>query len=172
MGIRRRSSRDFQSSALVYTRNSFPTCIPMPKNRSRRACLSFVPSCCSIRMMHGPIRINHTYYFGNEFLVAPVIEPTKQGQTTRRDVFLPAGQDWIDFWNNDRHAGGQIVTWTEKDQLRFPLFVREGAIVPMLLDVPDTLCDANYVNNPAINAPTEGLQFLVYPRGSSSFTRP
>ena len=114
--------------------------------------------------------INHTYYFGNEFLVAPVIEPTKQGQTTRRNVFLPAGQDWIDFWNNDRHAGGQVITWTEKNQLRFPLFVREGAIVPMLLDVPDTLCDANYVNNPKINAPGEGLQVLVYPRGSSSFT--
>jgi alpha-glucosidase (family GH31 glycosyl hydrolase) len=113
--------------------------------------------------------INHTYYFGNEFLVAPVIEPTAQGQTTRRDVFLPAGQDWIDFWNNDRHAGGQVITWTEKNQLRFPLFVREGAIVPMLSNIPDTLCDANYTNDAAVKTPGDALQFLVYPRGKSSF---
>jgi len=41
--------------------------------------------------------------------------------------------------------------------------------VPMLLNVPETLCDANYVNNSAIRAPDDGLQFLVYPSGTSSF---
>jgi alpha-D-xyloside xylohydrolase len=114
--------------------------------------------------------VKHTFLFGNEFLVAPVIKPTEVGESTQRDLVLPAGDDWIDFWNNDRHTGGQTITWTEKNQLRFPLFVRDGAIVPMLLNVPETLCDANYTNNTALQTPDDGLRFLVYPRGKSSFT--
>ncbi|MDQ3621177.1 MAG: hypothetical protein M3463_01610 [Verrucomicrobiota bacterium] len=113
--------------------------------------------------------VRHTYLFGNELLVAPVIKPTEAGKTTRRDVFLPAGSDWIDFWNNDRHTGGQVITWTEKNQQRFPLFVRDGAIVSMLLDAPDTLCDANYVNNPAVRAPDDGMLFLVFPKANTEF---
>ncbi|MDQ3622272.1 MAG: glycoside hydrolase family 31 protein, partial [Verrucomicrobiota bacterium] len=111
-----------------------------------------------------------SYYFGNELLVAPVIKPTEAGKTTSRDVFLPAGNDWIDFWTHQRSAGGDVITWTESRQDRFPLFIREGGILPMLLNVPETLCDANYINNPAINAADNGLQFLVYPRDSSRFT--
>ena len=113
--------------------------------------------------------LNHTYYFGNEFLVAPVIKPTTQGGTTERRVYLPSG-NWFDFWTNEKHEGGRDLTWTDKNQQRFPLFIRDGAIVPMLTSVPETLCDGNYVNNPAIKAPEDGLLFLVYPHSSSSFS--
>jgi alpha-D-xyloside xylohydrolase len=51
-----------------------------------------------------------------------------------------------------------------------PLFVREGSIVPMLLTDVQTLCDANYVNDPNISTPDSGLKFLVYPAGASQFT--
>ena len=51
-----------------------------------------------------------------------------------------------------------------------PLFVREGAIVPMLLTEVQTLCDSDYVNNPNIGTPDSGLQFLIYPAGASQFT--
>ena len=51
-----------------------------------------------------------------------------------------------------------------------PLFVREGAIVPMLLPGVQTLCDANYVNNPNIKTPDSGLLFQIYPGGTSQFT--
>jgi alpha-D-xyloside xylohydrolase len=109
--------------------------------------------------------IKHTYYFGNEFIVAPIIAPN----STQRRVYLPAGI-WRDFWTNQQHNGTQTVTWTSGNKMQFPLFVRDGAIVPMLLNVPDTLCDANYTNNPAIQAQDDALEFLVYPRGKSSFT--
>jgi len=110
--------------------------------------------------------LNHTYQFGNEFLVAPMITPN----SNTRQVYLPAG-NWLDFWTNARHTGAQNITWTNSDQAQFPLFVREGAIVPMLLaqDV-QTLCDSNYVHNPAIKSPDSGILFLVYPGGSSRFT--
>src|SRR5205809_416655 len=38
--------------------------------------------------------IAHTYFFGNEFLVAPITT-----NATTRQVYLPAGQ-WIEFWTN------------------------------------------------------------------------
>lgn len=109
--------------------------------------------------------VQHTYYFGNEFLVAPMIAPN----ASQRQVYLPAGS-WYDFWTNAKHTGRQNITWTNANQMQFPLFVRDGAIVPMLLNVPETLCEANYTNNVAIQTPNDRLHFLVYPCGKSSFT--
>lgn len=109
--------------------------------------------------------LQHTYLFGNEFLVAPMIMPN----ATARQVYLPAG-NWLDFWTNELHAGGKNITWTNKQQTQMPLFAREGAIVPMLLTDVQTLCDSNYVNNPNISTPDSGLQFLIYPAGASQFT--
>jgi alpha-D-xyloside xylohydrolase len=109
--------------------------------------------------------VSHTYCFGNEFLVAPLLAPN----STTRDVYLPRGA-WIDFWTNAIHQGGQTITWANADQAQFPLFVREGAIVPMLRDDPRTLCDADYVNDPAIVTPTDDLLVQIYPGGSSAFT--
>jgi alpha-glucosidase (family GH31 glycosyl hydrolase) len=109
--------------------------------------------------------LRFTYHFGNEFLVAPMVTPN----ANTRQVYLPAG-NWIDFWTNATHAGGQTIKWTNTNQSQFALFVREGAIVPMLLNEPATLCDANYVNNPAVSTADTGLLFLVYPGGTSGFT--
>jgi alpha-glucosidase (family GH31 glycosyl hydrolase) len=109
--------------------------------------------------------LKHTYLFGNEFLVAPMITPN----ASARQVYLPAG-NWFDFWTNEQHAGGQTITWTNQQQARMPLFVREGAIVPMLLTEVQTLCDANYVNNPSVSTPDSGLLVLVYPSATSHFT--
>lgn len=109
--------------------------------------------------------LKHTYLFGNEFLVAPIIKPNAHS----RDVYLPSG-NWFDFWTNERHAGGTNITWTNAQQGQMPLFVREGAIVPMLLTQVQTLCDTNYVNNANITTPDDGLLFLIYPGVGSQFS--
>lgn len=109
--------------------------------------------------------LDHTYQFGNELLVAPVITPN----ATARQLYLPAG-NWIDFFTNERHPGGQNLNWTNTNEEQFPVFVRDGGIVPMLLNSPRTLNGANYVNNPAVKTPDDGLLFLVYPAGSYRFT--
>jgi alpha-glucosidase (family GH31 glycosyl hydrolase) len=108
--------------------------------------------------------LNHTYRFGNEFLVAPMLTPN----ATTRNVYLPHG-DWIDFWNHNSHPGGQTLTWTNANQSRLPLFARAGAIIPMLPADIRTLCDANYVNDPAVKTRGDDLLFQVYPAGASSF---
>ena len=109
--------------------------------------------------------VEHAYCFGNEFLVAPMLAP----DATQRVVYLPAG-NWLDFWDNTRHAGGQNVTWNNANQAQFPLFVREGAIIPMLLDDVRTLCDPNYVNDPSVTTMDGSWLVQVYPGGTSTFT--
>lgn len=108
--------------------------------------------------------VEHAYCFGNEFLVAPILQP----HATTRQVYLPAGV-WRDFWTNARHAGGQVVTWSSPNAAQMPLFVREGAIIPLLPAGVTSLCEANYVNNPAIATMGDGLLLQVYPAATSEF---
>jgi alpha-D-xyloside xylohydrolase len=107
----------------------------------------------------------HTYLFGNELLVAPIIQPN----ATQRRVYLPSG-NWIDFWSNERHTGQQTITWHNTNQAQLPVFAREGAIIPMLMNEPQSLCDANYVNNASVSTPDSGLSFRIYPGGASTFS--
>jgi alpha-D-xyloside xylohydrolase len=73
------------------------------------------------------------YMFGPAFLVAPV---TEQGATSRQ-VYLPAGCDWYNYWTNERLKGGQTITASAPiDTL--PLFVRAGSIVPLGSEVLST----------------------------------
>ena len=68
------------------------------------------------------------WLFGQWLLVAPVVG---QGQTTKR-IYLPAGA-WTDWFTGKTYAGGQTIevpvdakTWRD-----IPLFIRDGAIIPM-----------------------------------------
>jgi alpha-glucosidase (family GH31 glycosyl hydrolase) len=65
------------------------------------------------------------YMFGPAFLVAPV---TGQGATTR-EVYLPAGADWYNYWTNERLHGGKTIK-VEAPIDTIPLFIRAGSIVP------------------------------------------
>jgi alpha-D-xyloside xylohydrolase len=110
--------------------------------------------------------VQHTFYFGNELLVAPMNAAT----STSRNIQLPAG-NWYDYWTNAKYTGGQNLVWSNADTTKIPLLVREGSIIPMLPTAPQTLCDANYVNNPAITTINSALQFLIYPGPSvATFT--
>jgi alpha-D-xyloside xylohydrolase len=115
--------------------------------------------------------VDHTYYFGNDLLVAPIIEPT----VTQRSLYLPEGT-WFDFWTNQQHAGKQNITWTNPAQpvepnSKIPVFVRSGAIIPLMLgDTVETLCDPNYINHPGLTTWDGGIEASIYPAGSSTFT--
>ena len=77
--------------------------------------------------------IGDEYMFGPALLVAPV---TEQGRTAR-EVYLPAGTDWYNFWTNERFHGGQTITVAAPiDTL--PLFVRAGSILPLGTPVEST----------------------------------
>ncbi len=72
------------------------------------------------------------YLFGEWLLVAPVIRE----ETDRREVYLPEGT-WYDWDYGHQYEGGQTIE-VFAPQNRIPVFVREGAILPMVSDMRNT----------------------------------
>ncbi len=64
------------------------------------------------------------FLFGDSFLVAPMCSAA-----TSRRVYLPPGM-WTDWWSGKRIEGGAWIE-VEADLETLPLFVREGALIPM-----------------------------------------
>ena len=59
------------------------------------------------------------YLFGPDVLVAPVM----YAKTESREVYLPGGEAWVNFWTGESFEGGRTVTVPAPlDQI--PLFVR------------------------------------------------
>ena len=69
------------------------------------------------------------YLFGRDLLVAPVTKPGN-GQPVETEVFLPAGDDWVDYFTGDIYHGAQSIVHACPIE-RMPLFVRAGSIIPM-----------------------------------------
>lgn len=72
--------------------------------------------------------IDDEYYFGDAFLVAPVMN--SRGV---RDIYLPEGR-WVDLFTGERFAGGRWLKGVEVPLERMPVFVREGAVIPLYPD--------------------------------------
>jgi alpha-D-xyloside xylohydrolase len=68
--------------------------------------------------------IDDQYYFGSDFLVAPVMN--EEGV---RDVYLPEGK-WIVFWTGDLLEGSRWLKNIKTPLERMPVYVRFGAQVP------------------------------------------
>ncbi|TCP66981.1 TIM-barrel domain-containing protein [Sphingomonas sp. PP-CE-1G-424] len=66
------------------------------------------------------------YLFGRSILVSPVVE---KGATSRQ-VYLPAGTDWYDFWSGARLTGGTRVTVAAPIG-QIPLHIAAGTILPL-----------------------------------------
>lgn len=72
---------------------------------------------------------DYCFVLGDSLLVAPMLD-----DATQREVALPAGSKWYDWWAPDGDAidGGQTITsHVAVDRDKIPLFLREGAIVPL-----------------------------------------
>jgi alpha-D-xyloside xylohydrolase len=65
------------------------------------------------------------YMFGPSILVAPVTD----FKARQREVYLPQGSRWFDFYSGKVVDGGQVVNVAAPLE-RIPLFVREGSIIP------------------------------------------
>lgn len=69
-------------------------------------------------------RVDDAWLCGDSLLVAPLF----LGQS-EREVYLPGG-DWFDWWSGERFAGGHTVR-AGGGLDRIPLYVRDGAIIPL-----------------------------------------
>ena len=69
--------------------------------------------------------IKDQYMFGPSILVAPVTDAA----VTKRNVYLPNGTKWINFWTGETIEGGKTISASAPlDKL--PLFIKAGSIVP------------------------------------------
>ncbi|HXI69681.1 MAG TPA: TIM-barrel domain-containing protein [Verrucomicrobiae bacterium] len=65
------------------------------------------------------------YMFGPAMMASPVT----QAGTTNRNVYLPAGTTWYDFWTGLTYAGGQTNN-AAAPITKMPLYVPAGSIIP------------------------------------------
>jgi alpha-D-xyloside xylohydrolase len=70
--------------------------------------------------------ISDEFMFGPSLLVAPV---TEEGAVAR-EVYLPKGSDWYDFWTGKRITGGRSIH-RPAPLGTLPLYVRAGTILPL-----------------------------------------
>ena len=103
--------------------------IPYIIEQSELACRSGLPIVQALLIHHPNDRqvwhIDDEYYFGNEFLVCPVMNAEN-----RRDIYLPEGQ-WVHFLTGERLEGGRWYDNVEVPLDEMPVFVRPDAQIKM-----------------------------------------
>jgi len=75
------------------------------------------------------------YMFGPAFLVNPVTKPmytpgNADAIAKTRQVYLPKGNKWYNFWTGETLEGGQTIDATATIET-MPLYVKAGSVVPM-----------------------------------------
>jgi len=109
--------------------------------------------------------INDEYLFGKSILVCPVTnsmysKDTKEDFSTikSKELYLPKGADWYDFWTGEKQSGGQKVT-KETPLDIIPIYIKAGSILPF---------------GPKVQYATEkkwdNLEIRIYPGANGEFT--
>jgi alpha-D-xyloside xylohydrolase len=97
--------------------------------------------------------IGDQFMFGPDLLVSPVLT---EG-TVNRDVYLPNGAAWYNFWTGRQSRGGSTIHEYAPIE-RIPLDVRAGSILPL---------------GPVIEyagQATDPIELRVYPGADADFT--
>ncbi len=103
------------------------------------------------------------YYFGPDFLVAPLLSPA-----TQRSVYLPAG-DWINYWNGERLHGQQTIV-VDASLDRLPLFVRSGSVIPKIPNDVMTLVPKDPSQLSTVQHLDDRREYEIYPGPHFSLT--
>lgn len=103
------------------------------------------------------------YMFGPAFLVNPVTEQLYTGKNAAagkktREVYLPTGTKWYDFWTGQLYKGGQTMAAAAPLNI-IPLYVKAGSIVPM-----------GSVMEYATQKPADKIELRIYPGADGKFS--
>ncbi|HZL49712.1 MAG TPA: TIM-barrel domain-containing protein [Terracidiphilus sp.] len=97
--------------------------------------------------------IQDQFLFGPSLLVSPVVDKGAR----ERGLWLPAADNWVDFWTGQRHQGGERIK-AEAPISQIPIHVKEGSIV---------------VLGPAVQSTADSedpLEIRIYPGRDADFT--
>lgn len=75
----------------------------------------------------------YQFMYGPHFIVAPIYQDTKsdkEGNDIRNGIYLPEGS-WVDYLTGEVYEGNCIVNNFESPLWKLPVFVKNGAIIPM-----------------------------------------
>ena len=75
--------------------------------------------------------IDDEYYFGDSFLVAPVMN-----SENRRDIYLPEGK-WVNFFTGEVADGGRWLKDVEVPLDEMPVYVKYGSDIPFYPEAVD-----------------------------------
>lgn len=102
------------------------------------------------------------YMFGPAFMVNPVTEQLYTSadadkKAKARQVYLPAGTKWYNFWNGEVLDGGQTISAAAPIEI-LPLYVKAGSIIPMGPHM-------EY----ATEKPADNIELRIYPGADGTF---
>ncbi|MDH6534108.1 hypothetical protein M2101_000766 [Parabacteroides sp. PM5-20] len=103
----------------------------------------------------------YQFLYGPYFLVAPIYQETKidtLGNDIRNGIYLPEGV-WIDYFSGEKYEGNRILNNYDSPLWKLPVFVKAGAIIPMVNS-----------NNNVDQIDNTNRIYELYPSGKSSFT--
>jgi alpha-D-xyloside xylohydrolase len=98
--------------------------------------------------------VDNQFMLGPALMVCPVVEFQKR----QREVYLPSGAQWYDFYTGKIYEGGQTIE-ANAPLGSIPLFVKAGSILPIGPEI-------SYAMEP-VSSP---VKLLVFPGGDSEFT--
>jgi len=108
------------------------------------------------KVLQRPVEGKYHYLFGDQFLVAPIYK-----DELKNTITLPEGK-WRYFFNDKEVVQGPVTFEKEFPLDEFPVYIREGAIVPM-----NVTRDYTGIGDKS----SKGyLTLLIYPDGNSEFT--
>lgn len=70
--------------------------------------------------------VNDQFLLGSALLVNPVYKY----QSRSREVYLPGGSDWYDFYTGEKYSGSQTII-IDAPYEKIPVLVKSGSIIPM-----------------------------------------
>ncbi|CAM3733794.1 TIM-barrel domain-containing protein [Sphingobacterium prati] len=103
----------------------------------------------------------YQYLYGPNFLVAPIYQETRvdeKGNDIRNGIYLPDGE-WIDYFSGEKYTGGRIINNFDVPIWKLPVFVKNGAIIPV-----------TNPNNNVQEIKKDQRVYEIYPFGNSEFT--
>jgi alpha-glucosidase (family GH31 glycosyl hydrolase) len=107
-------------------------------------------------LLQRPVEGKYHYLFGDNFLVAPIYKDQLKNKIT-----LPDGK-WRYFFQDNEVIQGPITFEREFALDEYPVYIREGAIVPM-----DIKREYTQIGNKSSSG---YLTLLIYPAGKNDFT--
>jgi alpha-D-xyloside xylohydrolase len=132
------------------------------------------PLMMDFRSDTGVYNTKNQYMFGPALMPCPVVESVSNldgmssvvvqsgsvvpsGTATNRNVYLPAGTTWMDFWTGQSYTGGLTISANAPLET-MPLYVRAGSIIPYGPDIQHATQSA------------DPIELRIYHGANGSFT--